>query len=597
MTAAPLSRFEIRRETRDVMVDGSSVPLGARAFDVLAYLDAYSDRVVSKRELLDHVWGGLSVEEGNLTVQISALRKVLGGRAIATVPGVGYNLTPAAAPLSTAEGPSLPDFPSLAVLPFANITGQPDQDYLVDGIVTDLIAALTRVPGLFVIASTSSFRYRGRAVDLADVGRELGVRHVLEGLIQQAAASLRITVQLVEAASGRAFWSERFSGPTDDIFDLQDRIAECVAAAIEPTLRSAEALRLREKPQQDLRAYDLCLRAEPNMRPTSKPEDFRRAIALQDEAVALDPGYAHARALRCRAYNVAASARFIAVADCGVAVADARALLASGSSDPLTLTYAGHTVAYLDQGAEEGLVALRKAKMLNPNSVAVLLSSGWVHAYVGHFDTALADLERALRLNPLDPESGFVHMTLGTILLGLGQIEAAIGVREQSCHEAPTHGSTVFSLVMAYWAAGRMDDARRMGDQLRIIRPDITISETLSVSPWRPAQYRQLIRNAMRGAGIPDQSSSRRSAARRAASRRSFLASTSAGSTRRWATGACRPATRRQAWARAFASVSTRRYPRAVRSVSMVKAVMASAPEGWGSIPSIPPCPRRGYGS
>jgi TolB-like protein len=197
-----MAQIDISAATREVRIDGTAVALGARAYDVLAYLDAHSDRVVSKAELLEQVWGGLAVEEGNLTVQISTLRKALGPKAIATVPGMGYKLAVEAKPDARPDGPALPDIPSLAVLPFSNLTAKPDQDYLVDGIVTELIAALTKVPGLFVIAATSSFAYRGRAVQLADVGRELGVRYVLEGSVQQAGTALRITVQLVEAATG-----------------------------------------------------------------------------------------------------------------------------------------------------------------------------------------------------------------------------------------------------------------------------------------------------------------------------------------------------------------------------------------------------------
>ncbi|GAB5448779.1 winged helix-turn-helix domain-containing tetratricopeptide repeat protein [Gymnodinialimonas sp.] len=498
--------FEVRASQRDVLVAGQPVPLGARAFDVLAYLAAHRGRVVSKKELLDAVWGGLVVEEGNLSVQISALRKVLGARAISTVPGVGYQLATDDAPDVPAvrPAPPLPDRPSLAVLPFANMTGQDDTDYLVDGIVTDLIAVLTRVPGLFVIAATSSFKYKGRAVDLADVGRELGVRYVLEGSIQQAGKTLRITPQLVEAASGHAIWSERFVGTIDDVFELQDTITEHVAAAIEPTLRAAEAVRSRDKPPQDLLAYDLCLRAEPITRMTAKPEDFRRAFALLDEAVALDPDYALARAMRCWAYTAAAGGRFIAVRDCGVAVRDARALLTSETKDPLVLTYAGHSLAYLDRGAEEGLVALRRAKALNPNSVTVLASSGWLHAYIGQFDTALADIERALRLNPLDPNTGFVRSALGPILLGLGRVEEAIAMSELAFNEGPSYGSTIVNLIMAYFRAGRMDESQAMAHRLLAIKPDLTVSETVSVSPFKHEPHLKLMGDALRACGVPE---------------------------------------------------------------------------------------------
>jgi TolB-like protein/Tfp pilus assembly protein PilF len=504
MTTQTVPSFNLRRDRRDVLVGGVATPLGARAFDVLAYLETHTDRVVTKRELLENVWGGLAVEEGNLTVQISTLRKVLGQGAIATVPGVGYKLTVGASSVQAPQGPELPDIPSLAVLPFANLTGQASQDYLVDGIVTELIGALTKIPGLFVIAATSSFAYKGREVQLPDVGRELGVRYVLEGSVQQAGAALRISVHLVEAAGGRAIWSERFSGTLDDIFDLQDRLTESVAAAIEPTLRSAEALRSREKPQKDLRAYDLCLQVEPLMRFTAKPSDFTRAFALLDEAVALDPGYAHARALRCWAYTIAAGGRFISVKDCQHVVPDAHALIESGTDDALALTYAGHTLAYLAQGAEIGLPALRKAKVLNPNSVTVLCSSGWLHAYLGEFETALADIERALRLNPLDPNHGFVRSALGPILIGLGRVDEAIAMLEPSYHEAPGYGSTVFVLLIAYWAAGRVEDARRMAGHLQVIRPELTATETIAVSPYKHAPHLELFREALIGTGFPD---------------------------------------------------------------------------------------------
>ncbi|MEQ8365480.1 MAG: winged helix-turn-helix domain-containing protein [Roseicyclus sp.] len=500
---ADRSNIVIDPERREARVNGMPVTLGARAFDVLAHLEANRDRVVTKQELLEQVWGGLSVEEGNLTVQISALRKVLGARAIATVPGVGYKLSVSAAPRAP-NGPALPDIPSLAVLPFANLTGKPDQDYLVDGIVTELIAALTRISGLFVIAATSSFRYKNRAVDLADVGGELGVRYVLEGSIQQAGDTLRITPQLVEAATGRAIWSERFTGTTSEIFELQDTLTEHVAAAIEPTLRGAEALRSREKPQQDLRAYDLCLQAEPLILGTAGPRDFRRAIALLDQATVLDPKYSFARALRCWAFVCAAGGRYISWDDARVCVPEARALLETGPKDSLTLAYLGHTLAYLDNAAEEGLVALRRAKAMNPNSVTVLCSSGWLHAYVGAFDTALADVQRALRLNPLDPNAGFVRSALGPIYLGLGRLDEAVAMLELSHHEAPTYGSTTFSLVMAYWAAGRVEDATRLAHVLLEQWPEWTLRETLRTTPFKYPPHRQLFIDTMRGCGLPE---------------------------------------------------------------------------------------------
>jgi TolB-like protein/Tfp pilus assembly protein PilF len=500
--AAPMT-YHLDTDRRVLLVDDAPVNLGSRAFDVLAHLDAHSDRVVSKAELLEEVWGGLAVEEGNLSVQISTLRKLLGAKAIATVPGVGYKLATTATPSSVPDGPALPTKPSLAVLPFANLTAKPDQDYLVDGIVTELIAALTKVPGLFVIAATSSFAYRGRAVQLPDVGRELGVRYVLEGSVQQAGAALRITVQLVEAASGRSIWSERFSGTKDEIFELQDHLTESVAAAIEPTLRAAEALRSREQPRQDLKAYDLCLQAEPLMRFTSKAEDVRQAIAILDEAVARDPDYAMARALRVWAYTTAASARFIVPKDAAHILPDAYAILDRGTNDAITLNYAAHGIAYLDRGAEQAKGAIEKAKALNPNSVTVLCSSGWIHTYLGQFETAHVDIERALRLNPLDPSTGLARSALGPILLGLGRTQEAVEMVERSYHEAPAHGSNQYILLHGYWMLGRFDDAKRMADELLRINPRITVRGNLEVTPFKYPPFLKLFEEAQLASGIP----------------------------------------------------------------------------------------------
>ncbi len=499
-----MNTLDIDATAREVRLNGTQVSLGARAFDVLVHLEAHSGRVVSKQALLETVWGGLAVEEGNLTVQISALRKLLGAKAIATVPGVGYKLALGGGEAAVHDGPALPGVPSLAVLPFANLTGRPEQDYLVDGITTELIGALTRISGLFTIAATSSFAYKGRAVQLADVGRELGVRYVLEGSIQQAGGTLRISVQLVEAATARAIWSDRFSGTMEEIFDLQDRLTESVAAAIEPTLRAAEAVRSREKPQHDLHAYDLCLQAEPLMRFTSKPEHLGRAIAILHEAVARDPDYAMARAMRFYAYTIAAGGRFIPISDAAPVLPDAYALLDSGTRDALVLTYAAHSIAFLDHGAEQALGAIQNAKAVNPNSVAVLGSSGWIHAYLGRFEAGYEDIQRALRLNPLDPNTGFVRSAMGPILMGLGRVEEAVALVELSYHEAPTYGSTLNILLNGYWLLGRTEDSKRMAAELLRINPNITVRGTLEATPYKYPPFLQMFRDAQRACGIPE---------------------------------------------------------------------------------------------
>ncbi|MFT7146850.1 MAG: tetratricopeptide (TPR) repeat protein [Yoonia sp.] len=207
--------------------------------------------------------------------------------------------------------------------------------------------------------------------------------------------------------------------------------------------------------------------------------------------ITLDPDYAYARALRCWAYTIACGGRFISTYDAKHVLPDAYAyaLLDSGSGDATSVTYAAHTVTYLDQGAEIGVVAIRKAKSLNPNSVTVLCSSEWLHAYIGQFETALRDIERALRLNPLDPNTGFVRSALGPILLGLGRVDEAVVMLEQSYYEAPTYGSTLFSLLHCYWLAERFDDAKRMGKELLQINPSLTLRYSLETTPFKDPAY------------------------------------------------------------------------------------------------------------
>ena len=365
MPPAATSDYKIDRNARSFEVGGVPTQLGERAFDLLALLNDHADRVVSKQKLLEHVWGGLSAEEGNLTVQISALRKLLGAHAIATVPGVGYKLVRAQPSALITDGPALPQKPSIALLPFANLTGDPNADYLVDGIVSDLISVISRVPGLFVIAASSSFKYKGQVMSLHDVGVALGVRYVLEGSIQLGGDMLRITSQLVEAQSGHTIWSERFEGTKGDVFALQDQITARTAAALELNVISPEADRARAAPTDSMGAYDLCLRAAPLVMRVSSRADFDIIENLIKRALALDLNYAFAKASRIRAHVMATGARTISHHEGRRALQSAYDVLDGRQNDPLVLAYAGHMVAYPGGDQELGYRAIQQAKGIN----------------------------------------------------------------------------------------------------------------------------------------------------------------------------------------------------------------------------------------
>jgi TolB-like protein len=496
--------FTIHPERREVVLAGQTVPLGARAYDVLAHLDAHSDRVVSKAELLEQVWGGLAVEEGNLTVQISALRKVLGAKAIATVPGVGYKLAIGTTSEAPPKGPALPDKPSLAVLPFANLTGRAEQDYFVEGLVSELIAALSRIPALFVIAGGSTFALRGQSVDLSDVGRQLGVRYLLDGAIQQAGDQLRITVHLIEAETARTIWTDRFTGATQDVFDLQDRLTEAVAFAIEPNVLFAESARAERK-TSNLGAYDLCLRAAPLAYRMTKIEDFEKARGLVEQAVALDPDYADAKALLCRLYSWACAGRYISFDAARVCVPICEEVLDTPEVDPLSATIAVHALAFLDGQQRRGVSVSQRMVQRLPNSSILLTSAGWMQVYVNDGDSALALFERSVRLNPLDPFAHFTKAGIGTAHAVMGRHDEAIPWAEQALAEVPGNGTAIQNLMVNYWHAGREADARKLAAQLRARAAPTTIAGYRKNVPYLPGRYLDDIFEAFRAVGLPEE--------------------------------------------------------------------------------------------
>ena len=512
---------EIQPDERRVLVGGRLATLGARAFDLLMCLLENRDRVVSKGELLDRVWPGLVVEESNLTVHVAALRKCLGPQAIATVSGRGYRFTaeltvadigPPSATTSVVEpaapvAPSVlappPDKPSLAVMPFANLSGEAAKDYFVDGVVDDITTALSRVRAFFVIARSSSFTYKGRVVDAPQVGRELGVRYLVEGSFRQAGQRLRIGVQLVETAAGRLVWSQRFEGFLEDIFELQDQIAVQVVAAVEPNLMLAEVERAQSKPTSNLQAYDLCLRALPLVQASSSKHGVEQAIALLEQAIGMDRGFSYAKALYCWVHAVAYASRWFNHEQARRALPYAEEVLLDHRDDPTSLAYIGHTLAYVGRQHDKGLKALDRALALNPNSFAALHSSGWIRAYVGDADTAIEQLQRALRANPLVPQYGHGLSALGYAYLVAGRIDEALVTLQKAYVESPTFGITQIAMVYCYARLERWQEARDAAARLRAHDPSVRISTFRALTPRADPVFLQAYGAALEAAGIP----------------------------------------------------------------------------------------------
>ena len=509
----PIETFELLSEQRAVRVDGILQSIGARAFDVLAFLVEHTDRVVSKSELLEHVWADLMVEESNLTVQIANLRKLLGKTSISTVPGVGYKftLTPgetASVDQSASTSKELrlpvPDKPSLVVLPFTNLTGDPGKDYLVDGIVSDLISALSLISAFFVISSNSSFTLKGSTIDLQETCSKLGVRYALEGSIQQSGAQLRVNMQLVNATTGATFWSRKLSGNDQDIFELQDRLVEEVASALEPNIILAESERSRSKRTEDMQAYDLCMQVSPEVFQALSREGFDSAHKLLKAAIELDPDYIYAKALLVWLHTMASAARWITFEQARSVLPMAEEILENPKCDAIELTFAGHGIAYLDRQQKRGSAALKRAYALNPNSSTVLASSGWVHAYIGETATAINHFKRAIRINPLDPRIGYLRSGVGTAFLVDGRIDKAIEILEQANSEAPEFATTLVQLVLAYWKAGQKETAAKYCAQLLAKMPSMTVSDYYNDTPFLVEPFREEMREILLASGMPE---------------------------------------------------------------------------------------------
>jgi adenylate cyclase len=353
---------------------------------------------------------------------------------------------PLAEAASTRSPLPLPDKPSLAVLPFQNMTGDPEQDYFVDGIVEEITTAISRLPWL----RNSSFTYKGRAIDVKQVAGELGVRYVLEGSVRKAGNRVRITSQLIDTTTGAHTWANRFDGTLDDIFELQDEVASHVAGAIEPKLRLSEIERAIRKPTESLDAYDLYLRALAQFR-TTTVESWREAIALLRRVLALGPSYAPAAGLFawCRARQK--DLRAISDEEAAEGVPFARQAIEAGKEDPDALCMGGFGLAVLAGERASGLRAIERALAFNPNSALAWNFCGWLHGWSNRPDSAIEALHRAIRLSPLDPERWVFYGGLALAHLVAGAYEEAIEWADRALHENPR--ATAVLGVYGYKAA------------------------------------------------------------------------------------------------------------------------------------------------
>jgi TolB-like protein/class 3 adenylate cyclase len=394
---------------------------------------------------------------------------------------------------------ALPDKPSIAVLPFQNIGSDPEQEYFADGMVDDIITALSRFTSLFVIARSSSFTYKGRAVDIKQVGRELGVRYVLEGSVRKAAGRLRISGQLIEASSGAHLWAEKFDGALEDVFELQDAVTERVVGAIEPSVKQAEINRARMKPTSNLDAYDYYLRALQQFTLYTRAGSDA-GIENAEKAISLDPNYALARALLSATYMARRIRGWGATGDPAKALAAAREAIAQDSNDPSVLRWAGLTLGFWGDH-DRSIALLEKAARLNVNGSQIFLSLGWVKVYACT-DTgrAITHFERAMRLSPRDPEMASMLTGISFAHLISGHHEKALSFAQQSIDEGPQFTSGHRARITALVFLNREREARAAAQMLLTVDPQFSISSRLP--PYRDPDFQQRYHAALKVAGL-----------------------------------------------------------------------------------------------
>jgi adenylate cyclase len=391
---------------------------------------------------------------------------------------------------------ALPDKPSLAVLPFENMSGDPEQEYFADGMVG----------WLFVIARNSSFTYKGRTVDVKQVGRELGVRYILEGSVHKAGSRVRITGQLVDATTGGHVWGDRFDSALEDVFDLQDRVTASVVGAIEPRLQRAEIERAGRKPTESLDAYDYFLRGMASLHLFTR-DSLLEARELHRRATELDPNYASPYGMAAFSIRVCNVNGWLTDPEREIAdgVRLARRAVALGKDDPTALWSSGRTLAELAGELEAGAAHIDRALVLNPNLAAAWSASGWVRIRLGEPADAIERFERAMRLSPLDPLAYHTYTGMGFAHLFTGHYDEAVFWARKATQEQPSWAAALRAAAMAYALSDRIVEAREAMIRLREIDPGLRLSNLARVTPpFRRPEDLARWTEGLRKAGLPE---------------------------------------------------------------------------------------------
>ena len=401
----------------------------------------------------------------------------------------------------------LPDKPSIAVLPFQNMSADPEQEYFADGMVDDIITALSHFKALFVIARNSSFTYKGRAVDVKQVGRELGVRYVLEGSVRKAANRVRITGQLVDTATGAHLWADRFDGGLGDVFDLQDQVTESVVGAIAPALEKAEIERAKRKPTESLDAYSLYIRGSAKLYQVASRQANEEALRLFNSAIELDPDFASAYGRAAHCYAIARANGWISVTPNEIAEVTrlAQRAVELGKDDPIALAAGGWALAVVVRDLEVGAGLIDRALVLNSNLAEAWSFGGWVKNWLGEPELAIERFARAMRLSPLDPS--LLRMPSGTAHAHffLGRFAEAASWAAMALQDNPDYQPGLRIAAASNAMAGRPEQAHKAVARLRLLNPTLRVSTLKDVlGPFRRAEDLSRYEEGLRQAGLPE---------------------------------------------------------------------------------------------
>jgi TolB-like protein len=517
--------YELDVAKRELRRGGHLVALAPQVFDLLLFFIENRERVVSKDDLIAGVWNGRIVSDSALTTRTNAVRSALEDsgsqqRLIRTFPRKGLrfmgavqvsqedgaNQSAERAPTAT-EGPalSLPDKPSVAVLPFTNMSGDREQDYFSDGMAEEIITALSRCSGLFVIARNSSFTYKGRPVDVRQVGQDLDVRYVLEGSFRRAGDRLRFAGQLVDAASGAHIWADRFEGDASDIFNLQDRITENVVAAMEPNLQLAEIERIRHKPGTDLHASDLLLRAQALEYEYTK-ESLAAALGCLKRAIGIAPMYAPAIAFSAYCYAERRQQGWAEQVEAETAdgLRLAMRALDFGRDDANVLWMAAFALRVLGADPHRARELVTRSLQLNPNSAMALTQAGWAEIFLGNSSKALELLGRAERLSPRDPRAWYMAAVAALAHFVAGEFAKAAICAERALAQNARFAPTLRVLAASRARLGESNAATIAVRELLNLEPQLTLKKLRMRLRHMPENTLKTFLEALHEAGVPD---------------------------------------------------------------------------------------------